>query len=266
MNKLERRFGKLAIPNITLYLMVGQIAVFAMIITQRLDPGSVLLVAARVLDGEWWRLVAFIFRPPDAHPIFLAFAWYLFYLMGTALEQNWGVFRYNLFLFIGWVATVMAAFLFPGQPTTNLFLAGSVFLAFAFLNPDFEIALFLVLPVKIKWLALVVWIFYGFAILFGDPATKVAVMAASANFALFFGKEIVTSLRARQRRMAFEAKRAAEEDEPFHRCHVCGITDKSHPQMQFRYCSKCEGHYGYCEEHITGHEHVEKSHGAKRGH
>src|ERR1043165_464844 len=86
---------------------------------------------------------------------FLAFGWYLFYLMGSALEAYWGVFRYNVYLFVSYVLLVGLAFLTPAAPVTNMFILGSVFLAFAYLNPDFEMILFFILPVKIKWLAFI---------------------------------------------------------------------------------------------------------------
>jgi hypothetical protein len=259
MHRLERRLGWMALPNITLFLMLGQILVYFMMAIGYVEYIDLALIPALVLQGEVWRLVTFIFLPPIVmHPIFMAFAWYLFYLMGTALEDQWGTFRYNLFLWIGFLATMAAAFLVPGAVATNAFLLGSVFLAFAFLNPNFELMLFLLLPIKIKWLALIMWIVYGFTFLFGGWAERVLVFASVANFVVFFGRDIVHNLKASRRRAAFEAQRPADASEPFHRCHTCGITDKTHPNMQFRYCSLCEGDYAYCEEHIRNHDHVKK--------
>lgn len=258
LRALERRFGWLAVPNITLYLMVGQILVYGLMAIDRLDPGLLVLVPERVLAGEVWRIFTFIFMPPIAHPVFMAFAWYLFYMMGTALEDHWGTFRYNLFLFVGLVATVGAAFLFPSAAATNVFIGGSVFLAFAFLNPNFELALFLILPIKIKWLAMLMWAGYAFNFIMGTWPVRMMVLASILNFALFFGRDIVDGLKARRRRMAFEAGRAQQAEQPFHRCHVCGITDRSHPEKSFRYCSLCQGDYEYCEDHLGSHEHVKE--------
>ena len=83
--------------------------------------------------------------------VFTAFGWYIFYLMSGALENYWGAFRFNLFLLLSFVLTVALSFLAPLHGVTNLFILGSVFLAFAYLNPDFELLLFFILPVKIKW-------------------------------------------------------------------------------------------------------------------
>jgi hypothetical protein len=263
LDKLERRFGRYAVPNLTISLIMGQILAFGLIMMGQLDPARIALNPAAIFQGEVWRIVTFLFAPPRAHPIFLAFAWYIFFLMGSSLEHNWGNFRYNVYLLIAWGATVAVAFFVPQAVVTNSFIAGSVFLAFAFLNPNFEIALFLILPVKMKWLALVMWIFYGFALLFGSWPTRLAVLASISNFVIFFGKDIVDLIRTRQRRMAFEAKRAEEATQPFHRCHTCGRTDRSDPDLEFRYCSQCEGDYCYCEEHLRNHEHVRKAEGTE---
>ncbi len=265
LQALERRFGWLAVPNLTLVLLAGQILAYGMMATGNLDLNRIILVPERVMAGEYWRLVTFLFMPPLTNLIFMAFAWYLFYLMGTSLEHTWGTFRYNLFIWIGCIATVAAAFLAPQMPATNLFLGGSVFLAFAFLNPNFELLLFFVLPVKIKWLALLAWIGYGASFLFGNWVSRLMVVASVANFLIFFGRDIVFALRTRRRRAVFHAKQQVDAREPFHRCHTCGITDVSHPDMEFRYCSQCEGDYAYCEKHLRNHEHVKKEEGGGAG-
>ena len=161
----------------------------------------------------------------------------MFYMMGSALEQHWGVFRYNFFLFVGWLLTVLVAFLFPGSYATNLFLAGSVFLAFAFLNPDFELLHFFILPVKIKWLALLQWILYGYSFLKGPWPIRLAVLASMGNFLMFFTGEIIQRMKSGRRHMEYQAKQAAarENDEPRHRCVVCGKNDRTHPMEDFRY-------------------------------
>jgi hypothetical protein len=211
-----------------------------------------------VLAGEWWRLFTFALLPPSGNLILDFFSWYLFYLMGTALEHYWGTFRYNVFLFIGWAATVAAAFITPEYPAADVFLMGSVFLAFAFLNPDFELYILFVLPVKIKWLALLTWCGYGAVLLFGpDWGVRLSMLASVCSFALFFGKDVYLRMQGARRRMAMQAKQfATPPREYFHRCTVCGITDKTHPKMEFRYCSQCAGSLGYCMDHLRNHEHV----------
>jgi Pyruvate/2-oxoacid:ferredoxin oxidoreductase delta subunit len=140
-----------------------------------------------------------------------------------------------------------------------VFLAGSVFLAFAFLNPEFEMLLFFILPVKIKWLALLTWIGYGYKLAVGSWPTRLMVLAAIGNFLVFFAGDIVQRIRTGRRRMSHQAKVFAatpDEKEPRHRCHVCGKTDLTNPLLDFRYCSKCAGDQCYCPEHIFNHVHV----------
>lgn len=249
LNRLERVFGRLAIPNISLYLVAGQVVFWSVSFLGYFQLERIALMPELVKQGEGWRLFTFLLLPPNSSPVFIAFAWYLFYMMGSALESYWGVFRYNLFLFVGWALTVGVAFIFPGNYTTNLFLAGSVFLAFAFLNPDFELMLFFILPVKIKWLALFQWLSYGFIFVVGSWPMRFAVLASVGNFLLFFSGELTQRIKTGKRQMDYKAKQAAarrEEEEPRHRCVVCGKTELSHPQEEFRYSDddKC-----YCSEH-----------------
>ncbi|MBA4391070.1 MAG: hypothetical protein C0399_09040 [Syntrophus sp. (in: bacteria)] len=255
---LEKKFRRFTIPNITLYLIIGQAVLFVLDLSGKFDLASVVLIPVLVRGGEWWRLISFIFIPPATHPLFMIFAWYLFYLMGNALEEHWGAFRFNLFLLVGYIVTVAVSFLFPLYPATNIFIAGSVFLAFAFLYPDFEILIFFILPVKMKWLALLTGIGYAYQVIVGPWPTRLVVLASIANFLLFFGKDILWRMKAGNRQMIRKAKTISTKKDPFHRCTICGITDLSHPYMEFRYCRECGG-LGYCAEHITKHEHVKKT-------
>jgi hypothetical protein len=210
-----------------------------------------------VLEGEVWRLFTFLLMPPFSNPICAFFFWYFFYLMGTTLEMQWGAIRYNVFLLVGYVATVAASFLTPDFPATNGFLEGSVFLAFAFLYPEFEIYLFFVLPVKIKWLARLTWAIYLYTFTFGDWTSRAMIGASVANFFLFFSRDVLSRVRMGRRRMAFQAARLTEKKREYlHRCTVCGITDRTHPEMDFRYCSRCQGTHAYCTEHLRTHEHI----------
>lgn len=252
LNRLERTLGRYAIPNLSLYLVFGQVFFWSVSFLGFFQLERIALLPLAVREGEWWRVASFVFLPPNASPVFIAFAWYLFWLMGSALEGYWGVFRYNLFLLTGWALTVAVAFLHPLGYTTNLFLAGSVFLAFAFLNPEFEMMLFFILPVKIKWLALIQWVGYGYALIVGTWSTRLATLAAIGNFLLFFSGEIIHRVKTGRRRMEHQARAAAaraDAREPRHRCVVCGKTDLTHPMEDFRYGDddRC-----YCSEHRGG--------------
>lgn len=256
LDKLEKKIGRYAPENLTVYLIAGQTIFYVMFMTGRVDRSVTWLAAGLLMRGEWWRLVTFIFDPPVSNPLFAFFAWYLFYLMGSALEAQWGAFRYTVFLLVGYLLTVAVSFLVPASTVSNVFIGGSVFLAFAFLYPDFTINLFFFIPVRIKWLALLTWLGYGYQLLVGSWNIRFMVLASIANFLLFFAKDLVWQVKSGQRRLTRQTRQSRQDALPFHRCTVCGITDKDDPRMDFRYCPDCSGQHGYCEKHIRDHEHV----------
>jgi len=257
LDRLDKKYRRYAVPNMTLYLIMGQVLFFVFVLSGRFIMDRVVLIPDLVMAGQWWRLITFLFIPPITNPIFAFFAWYMFYLMGGALENHWGAFRYNMFLLIGYLVTVGVSFIMPFYPATNVFIGGSVFLAFAFLFPDFQIFIFFIIPVKIKWLALLTWIGYAYEVLTGSWPTRLLVLASISNFLLFFGNDIIWRIKSGKRKMSTQTQQFSRSAEPFHRCAVCGKTDQSHPSMEFRYCSDCGG-LGYCKDHIFSHEHVKK--------
>lgn len=257
LDSLERKFRRYAIHNVTLYIILGQVLFFVFQLSGRFILDRVVLIPDLVLTGEWWRLVTFLFIPPLTNPIFAFFAWYLFYLMGSALENHWGAFRYNVFLLVGYAVTVAVSFIVPMAAATNLFIGGSVFLAFAFLYPDFTLYIFFILPVKIKWLALLTWVGYAYQVLVGTWSTRLLVLASISNFLLFFGRDILWRMKTGKKVMATQARQLSGKKEAFHTCATCAKSDISHPGMEFRYCPECNG-LGYCMDHIFNHEHVKK--------
>ena len=259
LKRLERRLEPFAIPNLTLYIVIGQTFVYLTVLLGLLDPMKVVFVPAFVLQGEVWRLLTFVFFPPMAHWALVAFGLYFLYFTGNTLEGYWGTVRYNLFIFTGYVLTVGVSFVTPGVIGTNIFIGGSIFLAFAYLHPDFVIYLFLILPVKIKWLAILAWAGYVWSFLNGGLATKLSVLMAVGNFLIFFGRDLWLDLKAGRRRMRAQASRIAADptdEQPRHRCHVCGRNRPAEPRLDFRYCSKCAGDQCYCPDHLGNHVHV----------
>jgi hypothetical protein len=259
MDRMERRFRRFCIPNLTMIILLGEISLFLLVQINPKFHERTFLTGQLVLDGDVWRLVVFIFQPPDMNLFFFFFACMLFHIMGNALERTWGTFRYNVFWFSGYLATVSVAFIFPQFPMTNMFLSGSVFLAFAMLFPDFTLMMMFILPVKVKWLALLQWVFIGITLLEGNWPVRCIVLAGVFNYFLFFSAEIVRRMKRGKRKMALAASNKANKDEPFHTCNVCGKTDKTDPTVDFRYCSQCRGSLCYCEEHIRVHDHVTDS-------
>ena len=257
LSNLERKFGRFAIPNLTTIFIVGQVA---MLLLCKRDPQTwerIVLVPSRVLDGEVYRLVSFLLLPPGGAIIWAVLFWYLFYLMGNALEASWGTFRFNVFLLIGYLATVAVSFIAPESAVTNGFLEGSVFFAFAYLNPNFQLMLALVIPVKIKWLALMGWAVFTMTVITGNWHLRLAAIAGVFNFFVFFGGEITRRMLSGQQSVTSGVKRFGRGQADFmHKCATCGITDADDSSMEFRYCSKCSGDLCYCSEHLRSHEHV----------
>lgn len=275
LDRLERRFGRFAIPNLTTFLVVGQAVLY---VASRLPQGVALdrveFDPVRITQGEVWRLLTFLFYPPARDPLLVIFYFMMFLFIGTMLERLWGDFRFNLYIFIGWFANVAAAFIVsavlgrmlpemaegPGKLVSvrafNWFLYGSMFFAFARLYPDFVIRIMLVLPIRAKWLALIEWLTFGYFFLVGNWMIKALILATVLNYLLFFGREHIRDFRQQRRKRTFQKHATKSLAAPTHQCRVCGANSGDSPRMAFRYCSKCAGQACYCPEHIGSHEHV----------
>lgn len=288
LSRLERRFGRWAVPNLTGLIIAGQAAVLLVTLVRgNAAPAALIqkisLDPSAIYQGEVWRLATFPFQPPVSALLFALLAWMVFYLFGNSLEQTWGAFRYNVYLLIAYVANVAAAFavdalwgiggVLGGQSVTviaagmgaNAVLYGGVFFAFARLFPDMVINLFFVLPIRIRWLGLLGWVSVAYGLLAGSGPQRVFLLAMVANYLLFFGREHVLTWKHGQRRRKFESQVKRVAAGPRHRCVVCGLDSESSPRTLFRYCSKCTGQQCYCPDHIRDHEHVSEAEPAQRG-
>lgn len=262
LDVIERRFRRFAIPNLTGFLagFQGVLWLLVQVLPRRAGQDSILegflLIPAKVMEGEVWRLATFVFLPPG-FGILAIFGIYLFWLMGTALEGQWGTVRYNFYVLISVLATIAAAFLLPnGGPATNMFIDSSVFLAFAYLYPDFTLNIYFILPVRIKWLALLTWIGYAVVLVSGDWPGRAFVLASICNFLLFFGRDLYQRARSGKRTMESAFQRVSAAGKPFHICAICGLTEHDEPNEDFRICSKCDaGTFEYCSQHLRNHEH-----------
>lgn len=239
IDRLEKRYRRFTFEHLTKKLMVGQIVCCIAAMLQPQLVQRLALVPSAVLEGEVWRVITFaiVLDPPTGavSALFLFFYFWLFWIMGNALENEWGKFRYNLYVLIALVLTFAAAWITPNQPTNSSYVYMSIFLAFAYLYPDFEILMFLIIPVKMKWLALITWLFLAVGFVVGDLPAKCMILAGITNFGVFFGPEIVMKLVRKKRRMAMDAEAAIEAQQPFHTCEQCGATDRTHPDREFRY-------------------------------
>lgn len=271
LRKLERKFGKFAIPNLMYYiiLMYG-----AGIVIDLAAPGLyyqyLCLDAAAILRGQVWRLVTFLICPPSAGIFFNLIAMFLYYSLGTTLERVWGTFRFNLYFFSGILFHIIAAFVIYfsmgiSVPLTPFYLNNSLFLAFAATFPQMQFYLYGLLPIRAYWLGIFIGAEFLYEFLFGGILARVCIGLSMLNFVIFFlmtRNYAKISPREVKRKQKFKADMKTAQAEKIrlthHKCAVCGRTEKDDPNLEFRYCSKCEGNLEYCMDHLYTHKHVTK--------
>lgn len=253
--KIQSLLENIAIPNLTRVLVFGSALCYVFVKFRPEFSYSLTFVPDLVLKGEYWRVLAFPFFPLDMSPIFAFFTYYFFYFMGTALEAEWGEVKYTRYILLAVIATVAFSFLHPLVPATNGFITGSIFLAFAFLFPDFLIYLFFFIPVKVKYVAALTWAGYIWALIAGDWATRISVLVVIANFLIFFYRDLMQIAAVGKHEMQATVKLIEEKAKAFHVCAACGLTEKKDPVMDFRVCSLCQGGLEYCLNHLKDHTH-----------
>ena len=259
IDKLERRFGGLAVPGLTRYLSMAMLSVFFLQKTDTIGFERLMMSYEAVIDGQIWRLFTFLLIPMSTNPFFLLFELMILVMVGDGLERHWGSFKLTLYYLVGAVATALSAMLIGGYIADSRLIYQSMFFAFATVFPNYELLLFFILPVKVKYLALfsAFWIVWTVAV--APLEIKVAALLTVANYLLFFGRTgvdtIIRNKKAYQRRKSFEES-FRSGDEPRHRCSVCQRTEKSNPELQFRYCTcdQCEGGTAFCLEHLADHK------------
>ena len=284
MNKLRdavdrfcARHPRFGIPNLMLYIVIGNVAVYLLsVLTRANDIGALSFLAFSLrglLRGEVWRIITFIFVPGFTSPFWLIVSLYFYYWIGSTLEREWGTARFNLYYFSGTLLTVLGAVLaglITGQ--VDLLVAGttyvnlSMFLAFAVLFPDMQVLIFFILPVKMKWLAwgdgAIFALNVVLSLIKGDWVGVILPIVALLNFLVFIWPEIQRLHDRRRHQTARQtvnfrkAVRQQQQQKGYrHKCAVCGRTDADYPDLQFRYCSKCAGYHCFCQDHIFTHVH-----------
>lgn len=293
ISNFERKFGRYAIPNLSLILVMCYVAGY---IIERLNPNFMSYLTLNpyeILHGQIWRVFTWIISPPSDLSVFTLVMLFFYYSIGTSLEHTWGTYRYNVFLFGGMLITVIASILCMGMcyllfgGWMELYLGGaaqffsdsswmfstyyinmSIFLAYAVTYPEHQVLLMFIIPVKVKWLGII----YGVMLvidmvqtmalgLFVHPVYwfgTVAIGASLLNFLIFWLKSRrLAHLNPRQirRKVQFQHQVKEGAKQSGHRCCICGRTDADDPTLEFRYCSKCAGSYEYCQQHLFTHEH-----------
>ena len=269
-DKMEKKVGRYAISNLTLYLLIaygiGYMTRFLMpelLQWLTLEPGL-------ILKGQIWRIVSWIFVAPAEKPIYFLLMVWLYYSLGTTLERTWGTFRYNVYIFSGILFTVIGAFALYfiagtgmigyGGLFSTYYINMSIFLAFAVSYPDMELLLYFIIPIKMKWMAIVYAVFILYDFIAGNFISRVTIAASLLNFVVFF----LSTKKGYSPKQQMRKKKYQKQSRPHmtysngarHRCAVCGRTELDDPNLEFRFCSKCNGNYEYCQDHLFTHEHV----------
>ncbi len=288
MSKFEKKFGKYAIHNLPLYLIMCYVFGYIINFAGASDVLDVSIMSYlnlnpyAILHGQIWRIFTWILVPPTQFSIFTLIMLYFYYSIGKSLERVWGAYRFNVYIFSGMLFTVIGAFILYFTFTQGFFidttsvaseLIGtslatgfttyyvnlSIILAFAATFPENQVLLMMIFPIKIKWLGMVYGVMLGYELLIGNAFTRVIIFASLLNFIIFFLSSRKNSHRSfKQVKRRTEFKRKVEEGTkgPKHRCAVCGRTELDGSDLVFRYCSKCNGNYEYCQDHLFTHEHV----------
>ncbi len=280
-DRMERKFGRHAIQNLSLYLIICYAFGYIIQIVNAGFFAYLTLEPAYVLRGQIWRLFTWILVPPSSGNIFLTLLMlYFYYSIGTNMERVWGSWRYNVYLFSGMLFTILGAFLCYaiyyfgagtavvgfGYYVSTYYVNMSILLAYAATFPQMQVVMFLLfipIPIRVKYLGII----YGAMLLYevlasGDLVGRIMILASLLNFILFFitsRNRMYASPREIHRRQAYRQQVKKVQTVTKHKCAICGRTDESNPELEFRFCSKCDGNYEYCQDHLFTHEHV-KSH------
>lgn len=265
LSRLERRFGKFAIPNLTTFIVAGMAVTFVLMFAREEIGSAMTLDPRAVRAGQVWRLVSYVFVPSGGNPLFILFQLSFTWFIGRTLESEWGAFKLNVYYLLGMLGTTAAAFI-GGEPVGNVYLNASVFLAFATLYPDYEIRLYLVIPVRVKWLGLLMAGGLVLSSVFGSWGARIGLLAALSNYLLFFGKHLVDLVRQR-RTLAAQATRrasmrpgavaststAAASASSDRACAACGAKASEGADIRVCSCAKCGVPTLFCVEHARSH-------------
>ena len=282
IDKLERKFGRFGIPNLTIYMIVCYVIGYALMIV---NPGILnwlSLEPAYILRGQVWRLVTWVLYPPSTSGVlwFAIAVLFFYYPIGTSLERTIGTFKYTLYILSGVIFTILGAFILyfllggnvlVGNVFSTYYISLSTFLAYAMCYPDMQVLLMFIIPVKMKWMAIfyVVIVVYEMIqyVMAGAWYLVIPIVASLLNFIIFyFGTKDFSRYNPKEVHRRNEFRRAMEPQGRMksgsgsvtkHKCAICGRTELDDPNLEFRFCSRCNGNYEYCQDHLFTHTHVQ---------
>lgn len=281
MSKFEKRFGKYAISNLSLILILCYVVGYVIELVNADFLLYLTLNPYAILHGQIWRIFTWIIIPPSSLDPFTIIMLLFYYNIGTSLERTWGTYRYNVYLLSGMLFTVLGSFVwlaiqyFTGGPAMNLsyistiaslyfstyYINMSIFLAFAATFPEVQVLLMFIIPVKVKWMGILYGLVLVYDFLFaGTLVTRIAIASSLLSFVIFFftsRSHIHMSPKQMKRRAEFKQDIRRNSKVTKHKCAICGQTEDDDPTLEFRFCSKCNGNYEYCQQHLFTHTHVQ---------
>ncbi len=289
IDRLEKRYPNFGVSNLMIYVIaISGLGMLISMVNPYIYYQYLSLDFYQIFHhGQVWRLITFLLCPSAGGSgssglfWFVIMAW-VYYSIGSNLERIWGRFRFTLFYLSGIVMILivtLAAYLimgivYPaqevgiwlGMQVTLEYVTESLFLAFALVFPDVQFLLFFIIPVKAKWLSIFYFALDAYQIIQGImmksyyPVALIVVSLINIFIFFFFAKGrpgMAAHARQTKRKAEFKQKmHESREKGPIHRCAICGRTELDAPELDFRYCSKCDGRYEYCSEHLFTHEHV----------
>lgn len=281
MSKWEKKFGKYAIRNLPLILILCYVVGYVIELVNSRFLLYLTLDPYAILHGQIWRIFTWIIVPPTQISFFTIITLYFYYSLGTSLERTWGTWRFNVYLLSGMFFTVIGSFVFLGvlyllggglepaaaavlssmssQLFSTYYINMSIFLAFAATFPNVQVLLMFVIPVKVKWMGIIYGVLIAWQFLAGNMVVRIAIGSSLLNFVIFFFTtrgHIHMSPRQVKRRVEFKQEIRKSPKITKHKCAICGRTDEDDPLLEFRFCSKCSGNYEYCQDHLFTHSHV----------
>lgn len=274
IRNMEKKFGRYAIPDLINYFVILYVAsTIISLFMPEFYYGMLALDFEKIMHGQIWRLFTFILAPASLDGffgiVFFMITVHIYYLFGHSLENVWGAFRFNLYFIGGIILTVLAELLLFVTTGQSVYYGGmnylyqSMFFAFCVLFPEEQFLVYFVFPIKAKILAVLDAVLLVVEMIqylrMGMYSYCVAIVIAMLNFLIFFyaykGLDRYSPRQVKRRR-EFKRQTMRPQGVTKHQCAICGRNEVTNPELSFRFCSKCNGNYEYCEEHLFTHQHV----------
>lgn len=274
IKKMERKFGRYAISNLTFYIIVTYVIGYVLTFFAPNVLSYLILEPVYIFKGQVWRIFSWLLIPPGSLDIFTIIMLMFYYSIGNTLERAWGAFRYNLYIFGGIIITVIGSFIlyfilgpesvliFNGGMFSTYYISLSIFLGFAAEYPNMQVLVYFIIPLKVKWIAILDIVFLVWEMIQSGWVTRAAIFCSLMNFIIFFlatrnYKRISPQEIQRKRTYAKAVHPSQAQNVTKHKCAICGRTEKDGEDLEFRFCSKCNGNYEYCQDHLFTHQHVQ---------